>query len=304
MRSFLFFGFVLIACHLGVMTFVGKPQGGAEARSPAPASAQLDYDPIRIRPNDEGDTGELVYLRYCSGCHGVKGDGKGPGAAFLTPRPRDFTTGIYKFMSTPAGSPPLDEDLLRTITEGLHGTSMPSWRFLPERERLSLVRYIKAFHTEWQFRPPTPPIPLHENPVDLEDQAAIEKAIAQGREVYHKKTTCWTCHPAYLPRADLEALTGSPAREQLELALAKPDHWGESILPPDFRRDRLKSVQDLRDLYRVITAGVGGTAMPTWKDSLSGAGLWALTCYVDSLRPASRSTTQRKLKSLKEAAGR
>src|SRR6476659_3529310 len=35
--------------------------------------------------------GKEVFLERCVGCHGLKGDGKGPGATFLSPPPADFT---------------------------------------------------------------------------------------------------------------------------------------------------------------------------------------------------------------------
>jgi cbb3-type cytochrome oxidase cytochrome c subunit/mono/diheme cytochrome c family protein len=35
--------------------------------------------------------GKSVFLDRCVGCHGVNGDGKGPGASFLSPTPADFT---------------------------------------------------------------------------------------------------------------------------------------------------------------------------------------------------------------------
>jgi cytochrome c oxidase cbb3-type subunit 2 len=35
--------------------------------------------------------GKEVFLQRCVGCHGVKGDGKGPGASFMSPSPADFT---------------------------------------------------------------------------------------------------------------------------------------------------------------------------------------------------------------------
>ena len=35
--------------------------------------------------------GKEIFLQRCVGCHGLKGDGKGPGASFLSPPPADFT---------------------------------------------------------------------------------------------------------------------------------------------------------------------------------------------------------------------
>ena len=44
--------------------------------------------------------GKQVYFRRCVGCHGEKGDGNGPSARFLNPKPRNFTSGTFKFRST------------------------------------------------------------------------------------------------------------------------------------------------------------------------------------------------------------
>jgi mono/diheme cytochrome c family protein len=78
-----------------------------------------------------------------------------------------------------------------------------------------------------------------------------------------------------------------------------------SILPPDFTRTPLRAGDDLPDLYRTIAAGVGGTAMPSWKataaytDPNTGEhwdaekDIWALAHYVQSLV---------KLRDTKEAA--
>ena len=35
--------------------------------------------------------GKRIFLQKCVGCHGIAGDGKGPGAKFMSPSPADFT---------------------------------------------------------------------------------------------------------------------------------------------------------------------------------------------------------------------
>ena len=73
------------------------------------------------------EAGKQVYTRKCAQCHGDDGQGTGPAANEVFPRPRDFTRGIYKIRSTPSGTVPTDDDLFRSITNGLPGTSMPGW---------------------------------------------------------------------------------------------------------------------------------------------------------------------------------
>src|SRR5215470_3221032 len=73
------------------------------------------------------ERGRKTYATYCVGCHGERGDGKGPAARFLEPKPRDFRVGRLKFASVAAGSAPRDEDYLRTINRGLAGTAMAAF---------------------------------------------------------------------------------------------------------------------------------------------------------------------------------
>jgi cytochrome c oxidase cbb3-type subunit 2 len=62
----------------------------------APNLAQIDRsywlagDPL---PVTEANLlrGKRIFLDRCVGCHGLKGDGKGPGARFFSPSPADFT---------------------------------------------------------------------------------------------------------------------------------------------------------------------------------------------------------------------
>ena len=250
-----------------------------------------EHDPVHERLREGAEPGITAYRRYCVGCHGVDGDGKGPAARFLSPRPRDFRQGVYKFRSSEGQSPPTVDDLMRTITDGLHATSMPSWRLLSRFERLALVEYIQKFFPEHGEYGPPVTIPFHKNPFSMDSIEDLEDGIKKGEVLYHDLARCWSCHPGYLEKSEVEALIGvDPGVEYLP-SVSKPDVWGEVIKPPDFRVDPMKSIRDLNDIYRVITAGVGGTAMPSWS-SLTAEQLWALTFYVDSLRPGSEVKAQ------------
>lgn len=71
--------------------------------------------------------GYALYRRHCQHCHGSSGDGNGPTAEFLYPRPRDYRKGLFKFTSTATSQKPTRADLRKTLLEGLHGTSMPAF---------------------------------------------------------------------------------------------------------------------------------------------------------------------------------
>jgi mono/diheme cytochrome c family protein len=73
--------------------------------------------------------GYSLYRKHCLHCHGVSGDGNGPTAPFLWPRPRDYRPGIYKFTST-SSDKPTREDLRRTLRQGIANTSMPAFEAL------------------------------------------------------------------------------------------------------------------------------------------------------------------------------
>ena len=67
----------------------------------------------------------------------------GPTTAFLNPYPRDYRRGIFKFKGTVREDRPTTEDLLRTLTDGLQGSAMPSFKLLPQVDREALVEYVK-----------------------------------------------------------------------------------------------------------------------------------------------------------------
>lgn len=62
----------------------------------APNLAQIDRsywlsgNPLPVTENNLL-RGKRIFLERCVGCHGIAGDGKGPGASFMSPSPADFT---------------------------------------------------------------------------------------------------------------------------------------------------------------------------------------------------------------------
>jgi mono/diheme cytochrome c family protein len=230
--------------------------------------------------------GRDVYTQFCRPCHGDAGDGKGPSAAGLRPPPRDLRLGVYKFAAVAAGQLPNDADFVRTLRGGLHGTAMLAWD-VPAAELDDLINYVKAFAPRW--RTETPGEAITASPDPWAGQPA--DGIARGLRVYHGMAQCAVaCHPAYATRAEIFAATKEltrievrEMRPDLYFPVAKDSDFGHKILPPDFTFNEMRGGDSVGDIYRAIAAGIGGTAMPTWKNVLPEADLWAMAHYVRSL---------------------
>lgn len=232
--------------------------------------------------------GAVGYTLYCRACHGEKGDGKGPSAQGLRPPPRDFTLGTFKFGAVSAGDLPHDEDLIRIVRGGLHGTAMLAWD-VPEPTLVEIVQYLKTFSPRWRTEAPGEAVVSTPDPW----AGKLPEGVSRGKQLYHGLAQCLGCHPAYASKKEIDqasrALTGNPTtdfREDMHGSVLKESDYGVKILPPDFTRVQPRSIRDdhrLEDLYRVIASGVGGTAMPAWKGSLPEEDIWALVHYVDSL---------------------
>ena len=121
-------------------------------------------------PPDEGlfPMGRFVYERNCLVCHGRWGDGDGEMASGMLPKPRKFSTAIFKYRSTPPGFLPTNDDLIRTIRGGRANTSMPYFTQLSDREVRAVVEFIKSFSLKWR-KPENyaAPVPLPEPPAWL-----------------------------------------------------------------------------------------------------------------------------------------
>ncbi len=92
--------------------------------------------------SDEAGMHYGLYREHCILCHGIAGNGLGATSRLLNPYPRDFRLGKFKFKSTPAGSRPTRDDLARTLSDGIPGTSMPAFRLLAEDDQQALIDYI------------------------------------------------------------------------------------------------------------------------------------------------------------------
>lgn len=120
------------------LAFTGMTIGLANEKGTAPKI------PRQIKTTGERLLrGKAVYNYYCSPCHGLQGNGRGPNAGNLSRRPRNFTDKPY--MDTKS-----DRDLYQVLKGGgsVVGLSylMPPWGdTLSEQERFDVIVYIRTF---------------------------------------------------------------------------------------------------------------------------------------------------------------
>jgi len=115
-------------------TFLTEPRREIKARD------LPDTSPVAM--SDESVArGEEIYLSRCTGCHGLKADGKGPNSPDMLPRPRnlrnsEFVSGVN------------DRRMLESILYGIQGTAMPPWidYGFSQNDAGDLVNYIRSLN--------------------------------------------------------------------------------------------------------------------------------------------------------------
>jgi len=167
---------------LGRDRALAAPEGEARARAACNCSAdekrfafgspRLSANPATTRRQAEHptlglpqrpDRGQDLYVHNCAGCHGVRGQGDGPGAAGLHPRPPNFSERQYTLDRVSA-----------TLWNGVAGTSMPAWRDLSKDDLSALAEVVRGFYASQ----PEPSLP--QDVLDL------------GARVYDAR--CAQCH--------------------------------------------------------------------------------------------------------------
>jgi mono/diheme cytochrome c family protein len=103
--------------------------------------------PVEDGRGSPATSGPELYALHCAACHGADGDGNGPAARHLFPRPRDLRTGKSRLVSTRNGVPTL-EDLEAGIRQGMPGTAMAPFENLTEDQRMLLAREVLRLNRE------------------------------------------------------------------------------------------------------------------------------------------------------------
>ncbi|MHA1538586.1 MAG: c-type cytochrome [Alphaproteobacteria bacterium] len=250
----------------------GGTTGAGEKPKPGPAKKSKSAD---------GKLGEAavkaIYMRRCAHCHGEEGDGLGPVAKLMYPKPRDFTLGTFKYKTTHADDEfPTDADLRKTILEGLTGTAMPGWRgILSDAEIAGLIGLIKEFG-EWEE------IETKRRPIDYgKPVPSSGESIARGRKLFVK--ACVQCH-------------GPAGRGNITSGKKLKDDWKDRIWPRNLTRpDTWRYTRGVKDIFERISGGIRGTPMPEHSTTMKTPARWDIANYVMTLRrtavPTSRGRT-------------
>lgn len=120
-----------------------KNHQDSTASDPHAKHAHTEADmnqPFSDKLQGDLDRGTALYTDNCSICHGVDGDGRGPRAYFINPKPRNFLhTKSRVSLNRPA--------LFEAISKGRLRTEMPAWeKVLNDQQIADVSEYVfRAF---------------------------------------------------------------------------------------------------------------------------------------------------------------
>jgi mono/diheme cytochrome c family protein len=251
---------VLLTLDVGrsIWARVALESPSAEYRPDAARYADLTWPP-GAQLSLDSPLGQRVYAQRCAVCHGPDGKGNGPAAPSMFPRPRDFSSGTFKYKSTAAGEAPTDDDLLRTVRDGLPASAMPYFAGLLSAEELAaVVEQVKSLSSG--FATPATAIRI---------PAAIPsspESVARGRALFATRG-CAACHG--------EAGRGGQTFD---------DGSGHAVFARDLTAPwTFRGGSRAEDVWLRLTTGIKPGPMPPYADALSADARWDLANFVVSL---------------------
>ena len=254
----------IISVLIGVLLLFASSNVFALARKDVPKSRPPENDQTR-------EEGRKIFFKRCWYCHGEEGDAEAPVADFLDPRPRDFTPGVFKFTTTLSGELPTNEDLFRTISNGVRFTAMPRWeQSLSEDERWKVMYFIKTFVPEYEDEEFDP---NRNKDLQLGYWERLKKVQGmkidpkRGEEMY-QNAKCFECH-------------GIEGRGDGRVELDQEDGWGFPISPRNLRKPwRYKAGAEPEEIFLRFLTGINGAPMPSFQDEFNDEELWQLANFV------------------------
>jgi mono/diheme cytochrome c family protein len=263
------------------VALVAYLQALGRARRDLWAEWRRSEPPVPDPPVVDGEMmrrGGALYRKHCASCHGEAGDGRGELAEFFDFPPRDFVQGWYRFRSTPAGGPPDDADLFRTITLGTGtGAAMPAFYWLPPVDRWALVLIVKEFSHDLRGTGLRVRTPRQDAPPDGHDEHDV--VGEEGHRAWDS-LGCSACHG---PGG------GGLTPEEAHTAWKEEDGARVPRSGDLTHACALRGGASATAIERALLHGVGD-AMPSYADALpEGPTRRALVSYVLSLATSRRT---------------
>jgi mono/diheme cytochrome c family protein len=132
------------------LTETPSAQLGNVASTPTVAADMTLSLPQKLKGNVE--SGRAFFMKNCFTCHGVKGDGNGPRAFFIAPRPRNFTS----VESRQTYNRPR---LFEAISNGKRGTVMPAWgKVLDQQQIANVAEFVFQAYIKGSYKLNVPEI--------------------------------------------------------------------------------------------------------------------------------------------------
>lgn len=223
--------------------------------------------------------GYALYSRYCTQCHGINGDGNGPAAAYLNPKPRNYTQGIFKFTSTPYGMKPRRADIVRTIRKGITGTSMPSFDRFSDEDIEAVVDYVMVLTLRGQLEKQLAQIAYDDGelPDDELMQEVVEELLATWKSSSEQivmpaspmppmtDETVALGHQLFLQQACNKCHGQFGRGGSMEKVDVGMDAWGNPAAAADLSSGMFHGGGRPIDIYRRISSGINGTPMPAFE---------------------------------------
>jgi len=121
----------------GTDAHAGRGAGSRVASPPAAKTSGADMkQPMPKGLKGDALAGGRFYMANCATCHGAKGDGKGPRAYFINPKPRNFLDPVFaSAFNRPA--------LYAATSMGRLGSEMPAWsKVLNDQELANVSEFV------------------------------------------------------------------------------------------------------------------------------------------------------------------
>jgi mono/diheme cytochrome c family protein len=210
--------------------------------------------------SDSLSAGKKIYDDYCVACHGNNGKGDGSAAAEMKTKPTDFTSGMYKFKSTPYGSLPTIEDIVSTLKLGVRTTAMiPQWQ-LNKEQMYEVAEYVLSFAPRGE---------ISGTPINIPPKPELTTSlIDKGKKLFD--VNCAGCHG--------KSLKGDgPNSKKLV------NYEGRPVYPANLTLNPLKRGNSPGWIYKIISNGIEGTPMISYYGAIKPEEIWDLVYYIDSI---------------------